>query len=279
MAKSPTSLREAQKLCTAQEFALVRAAQPREIGKWTPAQLRMKVERARGLRDKWKDQSKAKKRAAQQAKGRREVDAASRSRAKAALFADVLKAFQSRAVEMRDTEPTGGAQRKTSKKKVAKKSARMAGAATTTKKTSQKKTTKKKTVAKKKTAKKSAGALVSAAGKKKSAKKSGRTARPSSNEQMETQRLVLHPGLTHRGGDLRPGGGADAAPFVERPLHLEGAGSDIEPLGRAIEPAPLAQLQAETAAKQRRINASGLRSRVRGQVSARGRRAQAKRDS
>lgn len=274
MAKSTISLREAQKLCTAQEFALVRAAQPREIGKWTPAQLRQKVERARGLRDKWKDQTKSKKREAQQAKGRREVDAATRSRAKAALFADVLGVFQARATEVRELE-SAEPKRKTTKKKAAKNAA----SAPVQKKTSKKKAAAKKAAAKTTTSKKSAGALVSAAGKKKSAKQSVRTAQSSGDEQVETHRLVLHPGLTHRGGDLRPGGGADAAPFVERPLHLEGAGLDNEPLGRAIEPAPLAQLQAETAAKQRRINASGLRSRVRGQVSARGRRAQAKRDS
>lgn len=275
MAKSTMNLREAQQLCTAPEFALVRAAQPREIGKWTPAQLRTKVERARGLRDKWKDQSKSKKREAQEAKGHRGADAASRSRAKAALFAEVLKAFQARAAEVRESESAAEPKRKTTKKKAAKKAA----PATGKKKTSKKKTAAKKATVKKKTPKKSAGALASVAGKKKPAKKSDRAAQTSSDEQTETHRLVLHTGLTHRGGDLRPGGGADAAPFVERPLHLEGADSDNEPLGRAIEPSPLAQLQAQTAAKQRRINVSGLRSRVRGQVSARGRRAQAKRDS
>lgn len=279
MAKSTMNLREAQQLCTAQEFALVRAGQPREIGRWSETQLRKKIERARGLRDKWKDQSKSKKREAQQAKGRRAVDAASRSRAKAALFADLLKAFQARAAEVRDADASGP-RRKTTPKKAAGKATAKAGKAAkpTTKKSTKKKTTKKKSAASKVT-KKSAGALVAAAGKKKSAKKSGRPARAPEHELTETHRLVLHPGLTHRGADLRPGGGADSAPFVESPLHLGESGPDFEPGGRAIEPAPLAQLQAETAAKQRRLNASGLRSRVRGQISARGRRDQAKRDS
>lgn len=278
MAKSTLNLREAQQLCTAQEFALVRAAQPREIGQWSGAQLRKKIERARDLRDKWKDQSKAKKREAQQAKGRREVDAATRSRAKAALFADVLKAFQARAAEVRESESATEPKRKTSKKSAAKKAA----SATVKKTTPAKKSAAKKPVTKKTASKKAAGALVAAAGKKKSkksAKKSGRGTDNAGNDHTETERLVLHPGLTHRGADLRPGGGADAAPFVETPLHLAGSDSGVDAGGRIFEPAALNQLRAQTAVKQRKINASGLRSRVKGHVSSRTRRAQAKRDS
>lgn len=278
MAKSTISLREAQKLCTAQEFALVRAAQPREIGRWSEAQLRKKIERARDLRDKWKDQSKSKKREAQQAKGRREVDAATRSRAKAALFADVLKTLQARAAEVRESESATEPKRKTTKKQPAKKTA----SATVTKTNPATKSAAKKPTTKKTTSKQTAGALVAAAGKKKSkrsAKQSGQSADTESIEAAETGRLALHAGLTHRGADLRPGGGADAAPFVETPLHLAGSDSGVGAGGRIFEPAALNQLQAQTAVKQRKINASGLRSRVKGHVSSRTRRAQAKRDS
>lgn len=274
MAKSTISLREAQKLCTAPEFALVRAAQPREIGQWSAAQLRKKIERARDLRDKWKDQSKSKKREAQQAKGRREVDAASRSRTKAALFADVLKAFQARAAEVRASDSASEPKRKVSKKK---KATKKSAPVTMKKKASKQKPAAKKP-GKKKTTRRSAGDVVAAAGKKKSSRKKARAVSPDGEQHAETQRLVLHPGLIHRGADLRPGGGADVAPFVERPLHLTGSDQDMDVGGQIIEPAALSQLQAQAAAKQRKLNASGLRSRVRGHVSARGRRAQAKRD-
>ncbi|MBL0920505.1 MAG: hypothetical protein IBJ10_00060 [Phycisphaerales bacterium] len=249
-------VRKARSLCTASEFELVMASGPKTLPSLSPARLQQKIDRARRLRDKWKGQAKAGRRKAQAEKGRRSVDASTRSREKAELFNAVLERFQAAAAKQ------GGAGAKATKKSVAKKSKSAARAAKPGKKTAKKSA---KSSAKKASAKK--------AGKKKPRKAVAHDPLLDSGG----AHLAIHP--ARRGGDLRPGGGADAAQFDTAPqLRLTPAKGSVH-VPAPPSPAGIQRLLADDVVKQRRLARSGIRSRVRGQVSAHVRRAQARRDS
>ena len=81
---------QAKSLCTAGELSLVKASTRNEIGKLSVVQVRQKVDRARNLRDKWRDQSRDQRRATQSKQRSRETGANARSGEKATLFGEVL---------------------------------------------------------------------------------------------------------------------------------------------------------------------------------------------
>jgi hypothetical protein len=92
----PISVARAKSLCSTSELALVKSSTRREIAKLSAPKLRGSVERARKLRDKWRDQASAQRRKSQKQLGARETDANARTAEKAQLFDEVLERFAAR---------------------------------------------------------------------------------------------------------------------------------------------------------------------------------------
>jgi hypothetical protein len=159
----------ARRLCTAPEYALFEASMAAEVKHLTPGRLGQKVQRARRLRDKYRDLARRQRleargktgpRRARPAQGQENTDR------KAQLFQEVLERFETRLAALdpgsrtrtggapnRSTAGTAGGKKTGAKKTGAKKSgAKKSGA----KKTGARKTGAKKTGAKKSGAKKSA---------------------------------------------------------------------------------------------------------------------------
>ncbi len=89
-----TSLAQAKSLCTASELTLARASTRNEIGRYTVVQIRQKLDRARKLQDKWRDQSRSQRRASKAAQRSRPTDPNARSAEKAQLFREVVSRFE-----------------------------------------------------------------------------------------------------------------------------------------------------------------------------------------
>ena len=85
--------RTAKALCTADEFKLYEAAQPKKLATLSAVQLRGLVSRSRTPRDKWRDLARGQRRSSQAAKGRRQTEQNARSDAKAQLFAETHQIF------------------------------------------------------------------------------------------------------------------------------------------------------------------------------------------
>jgi hypothetical protein len=111
----PISVARAKTLCSASELALVKSSARQEIAKLSAPKLRLSVERARKLRDKWRDQANAQRRKSQKELGARETDGNARTAEKAQLFDEVLERFTARLATMDTTEiaskPRAGAKR------------------------------------------------------------------------------------------------------------------------------------------------------------------------
>src|SRR5579871_2469298 len=85
---------KAKSLCTAAELALVDASSPKRIGVLSAAQLRQKILRARRSLDKWRDNTKNQRRAAQEKLSSHDTATVARSAEKSAIFAEVLQRFE-----------------------------------------------------------------------------------------------------------------------------------------------------------------------------------------
>ncbi|TVQ57657.1 MAG: hypothetical protein EA377_00740 [Phycisphaerales bacterium] len=155
------SASRARTLCTASELNLVKWSSPRQIKSLTPAKLKEKIDRARKLRDKYRDLAKKQRgeaRGKRKPTGRRPAQSNENTVEKAELFAEVLNRFQEAATKA-DASSAGSKKTSTKKKKAAKstskknttkkKTARKTGKKVSTKAAS-KKTTKKKSTMKKK---------------------------------------------------------------------------------------------------------------------------------
>jgi hypothetical protein len=109
------SIVRAKSLCNASELAIVTSSTPQTISKLSASKLRLSVEQARKLRDKWRDKSDAQRRKSQTKLGARETDDNARSIEKAQLFDEVLTQFSARlaASESAGTvsKPRAGAKR------------------------------------------------------------------------------------------------------------------------------------------------------------------------
>ena len=88
------SLAQAKSLCTASELTLARASTRNEIGRYSVVQIRQKLDRARELRDKWRDQSRSQRRATKVAPSSRPASPNARSAEKAELFNEVVACFE-----------------------------------------------------------------------------------------------------------------------------------------------------------------------------------------
>jgi hypothetical protein len=89
----PISVTRAKSLCNASELALVKSSAQQEIANLSEPKLRLSVERARKLRDKWRHQANMQQRKTQKKLQARKTDANARSVEKAEIFDEVLNRF------------------------------------------------------------------------------------------------------------------------------------------------------------------------------------------
>jgi hypothetical protein len=88
------------KLLSTTERRLFRSSRGTELAKATTAELGKSIELARALRDKWQDQFRNQRRAGQTAARARGVDGNDRSEQKSRLFGEVLERLQARLAEL-----------------------------------------------------------------------------------------------------------------------------------------------------------------------------------
>ena len=95
--------KKARELCTEPEFALVVATRTASLRSLAPRLLLLKVARARGLRDKFRDLASRQAREARgkaPPRGRRPARGNARTVEKAELFGEVLRRFERRATQL-----------------------------------------------------------------------------------------------------------------------------------------------------------------------------------
>jgi hypothetical protein len=306
----PLSAAEIRQLLTAAEWKLYQASAPDAVARLTATQLKSHIAHARTARDKWSDLATRQRREKQQSQGSRVTDAAARSASKTEILSQVLARFEAqlplaekageksakvgkpqRAAGHRatragvrselaqaqgalSTPPTaksasdgGGASPtaatttsatptiKAAKKAAAKKGAARPGGA---KKAAKKATAKK---AGKKAAKKAAGKKAAAATPRSKKKASAKTTAAATQ--------------ASAGSAATSTGESAPAKKVSKGLY----GSKMAALAAsALHINPRDQLKAQGKAKQARIQQTGVTSRLRGHVSARGKRSQGRRD-
>lgn len=243
-------LAKAKQLCNASELQLVQASRQPELGRLSHSQLKSKVARARKLRDKWRDVYEKQRREAQQQQSARGRKGETRSRQKAELFSDVLDRLETR-LKTIDESDAGTGKRKTRTTKTDRAQSHRKNRAQTRKQLGQKRATLQSRKSSDSTdtpesqpTEKSAGKAV----KKKPASNVAKQQAPQATKQSKRKRARTKSVLLS---------GLPAA----------------DPKSKKHRSA------AKTAAKQDRIKISGLTTRTRGHVSARGKRSQARRDA
>jgi hypothetical protein len=83
----------AKALCNAEEFKIYEMAQPKKLTTLSQVELRNLVVRSRAIRDKWRDVSRGQRRTTQATTRARQTDSNARSHEKADLFAQIHQAF------------------------------------------------------------------------------------------------------------------------------------------------------------------------------------------
>jgi hypothetical protein len=240
---------KAKQLCTAAEMEIVNASKTPALRKLTEKELKAHITQARKLRDKWRDVSTTQRRKTQQEQRSRTTDKNERSQEKADLFGAVLARFESRLEHVSQSEATtaNGASRKSPTKKERTVGHREERAATRKKLKEER-------------------PEPAAAGNASPPPET--TTRTSTAAETRTESGTPAVKTTDNGGAAQP---AASRPKSRASLMSKG----VKRYGELAEK----QQAARTAAKQARIQASGLTTRTRGHVSARGKRAQARRDA
>jgi hypothetical protein len=227
------ALAKAKQLCTASELQLVESSRRPEVARLGVSQLKSKIQRARKLRDKWRDMHEKQRRRAQQ-QGSRVTKGETRSRQKAELFSDVLNRLEGQLKKIDAPDAGSG---KTASKPTSRPS-------------------------------------------KKERSEAHRQARAQTRKQLDAKREEAQ----------RPPSGAAAPetqPAKVRPKKAIKKGKASKKRAKrperpsappASDPKPTQRTAAKTAAKRDRIKVSGLTTRTRGHVSARGKRSQTRRD-
>ena len=93
------------------------------------------------------------------------------------------------------------------------------------------------------------------------------------------KKVAAKPSATKKQASSKPASGAAKPKKKVAKKKAKAASATSLPAMKDIATNPLQQLQAQAATKRTRLKSSGLVSRVRGHISARGRKNQAKRDS
>jgi len=107
----PIDYKNARKLCTASELALLDQAKPAVLSKLKPAEIRKLASSARSLADKWREQAIKQQRATD--------GSAQRSQQKHAFFKEALSRFEAQLIKLTSPPP---AKKAAAKKAAAKKS-------------------------------------------------------------------------------------------------------------------------------------------------------------
>jgi hypothetical protein len=244
MAKASINLIQARSLCTVAEYRIVKASLSSRL---TDAQVRTKIRLVRDLRDKWRDQSKRQRRAAQETFGKRAVDASGRSKEKAKLFTDLLAHLETRAGTAAAPAKSSRGSKAPAKKAASVRAEHSFG----------------------KSAKKSAQRPTGESAGKSTGKPTGRSVGKSAARPAARTPKAAAPigSLATLSASLAA---AERTPATSITVAL--------PAHRAVRPSRAAQRAATTAVKNKRFRESGER-RTMSHVRASGKRAQARRDS
>lgn len=252
MAKQSTS--DLVKLLSATEQRLFHSSRGTKLAQATAAELGKSIELARALRDKWRDQFRGQRRAGQAAARGRGVEGNDRSEQKSRLFGEVLERLQGRLAEI----GTSVSKAVGSKRKASTRPSRAA---------------------------RKAGHRASRAGIRASLAELStvipgtRAARPGTKPAGTPVEATV--------AAVRPAGG-DGAPkkakVRRKPARVAAvpAATDRATKRSKKKPvgfSPLAQLAAGTNLKKHRLRLGGFDTRLRGHVSASGKRSQGRRDS
>jgi hypothetical protein len=239
------NLRKAKELCNKSEWELVEASKRDAISTLNETQLKRHVARARKLRDKWRDQAVTQRRKTQQAQNARTTSANARSAEKTEIFDEVLSRFEKRLAKVAGSADSSATPtpKKTPPRRV------RADEHRATRSTVRKKLASKRAKLDEKSVLESSGASpASAAGE-----------------------TPVSPTLKKKVKKVAKKGTKKASPASKRAAKKRVSAKSAK-LDRA------SQRSAKTAAKGARLDKSGVNTRTRGHVSARGKRSQARRD-
>jgi hypothetical protein len=254
------------KLLSTTERRLFRSSRGTELAKATTAELGKSIELARALRDKWQDQFRNQRRAGQTAARARGVDGNDRSEQKSQLFGEVLERLQARLAELGTSVSTAVASKRKASSRPSR-AARTAGHRATragiraslasfVTATPGTRTAAARPVAKTGTQPveaKAAAAAKPIAGKGRTAAKAAAKVKLKAKKREKARAMAAAPTAI---GRTTPKSKKKKAGF-----------------------SPLAQLAASAQLKKQRLRLGGFDTRLRGHVSASGKRSQSRRDS
>jgi hypothetical protein len=252
MAKQSTS--DIVKLLNATEQRLFHSSRGTKLATATAAELGKSIELARALRDKWRDQFRSQRRVGQAATRGRGVDGNERSEQKSRLFGEVLERLQGRLAEIgTSVSKAVGSKRKASSRPS--RAARTAGHRATR------------------------ASIRASLAELSTAIPGTRAARPAAKP---AARAVA---TTAAATQASAGGGASAKTkkrgksrrVAAVPAALDRASKKSKKTTGVFS--PLTQLAAATKLKKHRLRLGGFDTRLRGHVSASGKRSQGRRDS
>jgi hypothetical protein len=254
---------EVKSLCTPNEVALVEASRKPRLEELSAGQLRQQAVRARKLADKWRDLSRSQSRARSQQVGVSKEE--SRSTRKEEIFTEALASFEARLAKV---APEGAAKSTPGQPKQVRAQGHRASRAET-----------RKLLRKEKIAQNRQGAAPAAASSAKAAKAAAPASRAKKSAAATKTAAVAAPAEAKRSAapKRKVGRKHATAPAALVPSLVSKQSQQLSPRG-VVSTSPAKQRAAVTASKQARIAKSGLTTRMRGHVSARGRRAQKRRD-
>ncbi|MBX3425262.1 MAG: hypothetical protein KF688_06245 [Pirellulales bacterium] len=252
---------QAKELCTPAELSLVRASLDAATKSKSAGEITKLATRARSLADKWNGLAVKQRRAAQQAKGAREVEVAKRSEAKAALFTAARARLERLAAAAATSgAPTRSAATKPSKRKRA--AGHRAVRAAVRAKLDEVRDELSPSAA-------NASPAPAKKAKKKTAKKKGAAPKSGPAAAKKTKKKVAKKGTKSTAAKKK----ATKKSVTSTPAPKKAVGLTSAKVAKTPK-----LRKAESAVKQARIQVSGKSTRVRGHVSARGKRAQGRRD-
>jgi hypothetical protein len=256
---------EVKSLCTPNEVALVEASRKPRLEELSAGQLRQQAVRARKLADKWRDLSRSQSRARSRQVGVSKEE--SRSTRKEEIFTEALASFEARLAKV---APEGAAKTTPGKPKQVRAQGHRASRAET-----------RKLLRKEKIAQNRQGAAPAAASGAKAAKVAPAASAPASSAKKlaAAAKPPAGPAAAKRSAapKRKVGRKHATAPAALIPSLVSKQSQQLSPRG-VVSTSPAKQRAAVTASKQARIAKSGLTTRMRGHVSARGRRVQKRRD-
>jgi hypothetical protein len=243
---------EVKSLCTPNEVALVEASRKPRLEALSAGQLRQQAVRARKLADKWRDLSRSQSRAHGRTVGVSKEE--SRSTRKEEIFTEAVASFEARLAKV---APEGAAKTTPGKPKQVRAQGHRASRAET-----------RKLLRKEKIAQNRQGAAPASAAK---------TAKKPASAPAAARKAKKSPAAAKSAPKRKVGRKHATAPAALVPPLASKQSKQLSPRG-LVSTSPAKQRAAVTATKQARIAKSGLTTRMRGHVSARGRRVQKRRD-